>query len=308
MKKVFLVCVLVCLTQIVFAQKKKEMVATINELRTSVDSLQEVTSSQSETINTLKIELEDCKSTILQLQENMHSLQQSTFTMKQSLASLRERQDSLILQQNALPKSSLTLVTAKDSVVDFFIRYLACENWEDLLNYIVEPNRMKPIMKKYYDLNNHETLSYDPTIIKNAIKNVRPNVYVVNSRDWGCQVSLYYIVKTKEGYKVDWEASFMPYMPVGGMMVGETTTEWITIRDRYETLLYNNKYVEYNDNYVLKDSSLDKRLRTLLHGYASRNIIVKKKLIEETIGTGKNARKRQLLVIIDIIAEDWCRY
>lgn len=50
-------------------------------------------------------------------------------------------------------KQNVTLVTAKDSVVDVILKYRACDEWENLLKYVMEPNRVRPLMQSYYAKN-----------------------------------------------------------------------------------------------------------------------------------------------------------
>ena len=233
MKRIITLLLCGCMALSLSAQNKKEMQAIVTDLQTAVtnlqttiQALQTTINAQSMTIESLNSQLTDSKATIKDLQ--------------QSLKELSDKHAALEKQLSQQPGSGVFIpTTAQDSVAAFFVQFRALENWEDLVPYVMEADRVKPAMQKYYAKKGYGAKQYDPAKILGDIKKIKKNVYAVDVFPSHC-----YIIKTAEGYKVDWEASYLPKtVDLGAFLntqsVGSTVTVWTTVEiDTY----YDNSY------------------------------------------------------------------
>ena len=171
-KTTILSFVLFAVVQCVFAQNKKELLATIDQLNTKV-------TEQAKTIEALQLQLTTANNTIM------------------------------LLQQTVEAKKTGALVTAKDSIADVIIKFRACEEWEECLQYVMEPERVKPFMQSYYAAKGYNSKELEMKTIKNGVVKLKENLYKTR----GSGIGGFYIVKTSDGYKLDWEATY-DYNPV----------------------------------------------------------------------------------------------
>lgn len=287
MKKVILLCSMVVISLTLSAQNKKEMQASIENLQTNVESLQTMVNNQTKTIETLQTELNQTKSSLMLLQQNL-------LTQQQAISDLQAR-------QTATTNSATAIITRQDSVADFFVRYCAVEDWQDRLPMVMEPKNVKTLMKQYYDANGYgaQTLKYDD--IKNRVKKVKNNLYLVN--DW-C-----FIVVTPDGFKVDWKGSYMRYMSnataIKESSVGTTGTLWVKLRignsfdGGYHC--YPMQCAGSENGYVKIGTALDKKLQTMLQNGIGKMVIVKVRTIQEDRGNHK-------LEITELVSESWSQY
>lgn len=277
------------------AQNKKEMQAivadlqtTVSNLQTTIQALQTTINAQSMTIETLNGQLTDSKATIKELQ--------------QSVKALTDKQAALEKQLSQTPGSGVFVPqTAQDSVAAFFVQFRALENWEDLVPYVMESERVKPAMQKFYAKEGYGAKRVDPAKIVGSVKKAKKNVYVVSDH--------YYIVKTAEGYKIDWEASFLPntFDPksfLNTQPVGSTVTVWVSMKvyDMDDTY-WNGYWIEgygMDVSYVLKNSAMDKKLVQLCQD-GWKKMVVKVKVDKFSDGS-------KYLAPVEIVCEDYCKY
>lgn len=80
--------------------------------------------------------------------------------------------------------------------------YLKAKDWQERLKYVLEPDRVKPVMEKRYSTN------YTPPdkIKVNPVKPIKDQWFEVEAILNGDRIS-YYLQKTENGYKIDWESS-----------------------------------------------------------------------------------------------------
>jgi len=280
------------------AQNKKEMQAiiadlqtTVANLQTTIQALQTTINAQSMTIETLNGQLTDSKAAIRDLQ--------------QSVKALTDKQAALETQLSQTPGSGVFVPrTAQDSVAAFFVQFRALENWEDLVPYVMEPERVKPAMQKFYTKEGYGAKRYDPADVAGKIKKAKNNIYTVNVHP-NC-----YIIKTAEGYKVDWEASYLPntfdlQAFLNTQSVGSTTTVWaeVSIDTYYENSWWNKFYITGHDGdycYTEKNTAMDKKLRTLCQD-GRKKMVIKLKI-------DKNSDGSKYLAPIEIVCEDYSKY
>lgn len=281
------------------AQNKKEMIASITELQTKVAELQAITAQQNRTIDSLNLQLSGQKAILSATQQNISLLSQQQELFSQQLALLKEQSG----QQPKAPK----LETARDSVADFVVKYLSTENWEDLLPLIMEPERMKPIMQQFYQQKGYGAENKDFNEIRNSVVKIKSNLYKVNLWDD------YFVVKTDDGYKVDWEATMMHWMAnlnelLETQSLGATKTVWLKLYrvgsnidnlNRYSSSYPSGKY------YTRVGTSIDQQMQKLLIN-GDRQVVVKVKVNKAPDTKYKKGEK--YLEIIELVRDGWSNY
>lgn len=97
--------------------------------------------------------------------------------------------------------------TTNDSIIDIRKKIFSCETWQDQLQYVMEPERVRPLMEDYYTKNSYSSIELKDIggISVTRIQGKKHILYNVNN--WT------YFVKTDNGYKIDWEAT-KNYNPV----------------------------------------------------------------------------------------------
>ena len=233
----------------VSAQSKKEMQETINELNRNIGELKARTSMLEQ-----------------QLQE-----------AKQTIATLKQENEKL-KGQLASAAAAKPAMTYRDSIAEVLGKYFAAETWEERLDYVMEPDRVRPLMAKYYKMNPYE--SSTPSDIKSwKMRRYQGNKYLI----YIVRGDLY-VVKTPQGYKVDWEANY-EYNPTPVLEMKKIDGQEYIIRGYigdHQKYYSNNNFLEYSvsadlDAYVRKNSPVAKKLLELLPVDGYSRMIVKLK-------------------------------
>lgn len=95
--------------------------------------------------------------------------------------------------------------TTNDSLMDLRQKFYSCKTWEDQLQYVIEPERVRPLMEAYYKKETYSsTVNLDNDVNIKRFQGKNHVIYKVNRN---------YIVQTDDGYKIDWEAT-MEFNPV----------------------------------------------------------------------------------------------
>ena len=274
MKKFLITALLLVVTLSANAQSKKDLQNTINNLNQQVGQLKAMLDAKSEQLD----------------QAN------------QTIADLRQKLASGVAaaQQPA---------TYRDSIADLIEKYTNCTSWQEALRYVMEPERVRPIMQKYY-----ADTGFSPTIrtaeeIKNkAFRRINGKNYVI----YYCNG--YYAVQTPDGYRLDWEATAQ-YNPVTHTELADKIGQSAEIRGCFEYASgYENDYfrgfradgirsTNGKMTYFLteKGSAIDKRLFAMLKNGASIDMILKIKSDTESEGY-------QYFLITDIISTSFSKY
>lgn len=173
MKKFLINALLLVVTLSANAQSKQDLQNTINNLNQQVGQLKAMLDAKSE-------QLDQANQTIADL--------------RQKLAS-----GAAAAQKPA---------TYRDSIADLIEKYTNCASWQETLKYVMEPERVRPIMQKYYAGN-----GFSPTIwtAKEILKEAFRRFNGKNHTIYRCVN--FYAVQTPEGYRIDWEAT-VEYNPV----------------------------------------------------------------------------------------------
>ena len=222
MKKIVLSFLVCCIALSVSAQDKKEMLESIRTLQANQTTL----STQ-----------------LLTITQSLGVLQAENATLKERLAKLEADLAALRQQgSGAAPASGnkpASLQTAMDSVQTVWLAYFNSANPEEASQYVMDVQRVKPLMMKYYaEVKDWEQESYEWKSDR-QFKRIRPNVYKL--QDWE-----EYIIKTPQGYKIDWEAAVQYNTHTEAQMKGQPNRVFELRVDVQKNLHYvNNTWVEY---------------------------------------------------------------
>ena len=251
MKRLWMVVLLSSLmVTVTSAQSKKELQETINDLNQAIGELRG-------RISIMEQQLQEAKGTIA-------TLQQENMALKKQLAS-----DAA---------SAAKPMTYRDSIAAVLTEYLSAETWEGRLKNVMEPDRVRPLMEKYYQSKGYR--SSIPSDVTNwsfeKIQGKSHTIYKV--RDG------FYVVKTAEGYKVDWEAT-VEYIPFKVAEMKKVPGQEYVFRGwmmAYQYAYSNDTYLCYSigdDVYVYakKNTPVAKTLLELIPESDSSNIVVKLK-------------------------------
>lgn len=275
MKRTIILCVIMLMTMTcTFAQNKKELQTTIDQLNTKVAEQAKLIETQTKLIETLQSQLTTANNTITSLQQTMEA------------------------------KKNGALVSAKDSIADVIVKYRACEEWEERLQYVMEPERIRPLMQSYYAKKGFNSIELDFEAIKKGLVKLKENLFVTK----GLGIGGYYVVKTNEGYKVDWEAT-VEYNPIEVLelenMPGKTI-EWrgdIKISSDYEYKWYHRFFDMSSGKYMFteKGTKVDKDMFEIMKDGEYHSIIVKVKRTTDSDGDSSYD-------IVEVVSKNLSKY
>ena len=222
MKKIILSLLVCSIALSVSAQDKKELLENIKALQANQTTM----STQ-----------------LLTITQSLGVLQAENATLKERLAKL-EADLAAFRQQGGVsaPASGnkpASLQTAMDSVQTVWLAYFNSANPEEASQYVMDVQRVKPLMMKYYaEVKDWEQESYEWKSDR-QFKRIRPNVYKL--QDWE-----EYIIKTPQGYKIDWEAAVQYNTHTEAQMKAQPNRVFDLRLNVKKTLDYVNDYwVEY---------------------------------------------------------------
>lgn len=276
MKKFLINALLLVVTLSANAQSKKDLQNTINNLNQQVGQLKAMLDAKSE-------QLDQANQTIADL--------------RQKLAS-----GAAAAQKPA---------TYRDSIADLIEKYTNCTSLQEALRYVMEPERVRPIMQKYYaDKGFSPTMRSAEEIKNKAFRRFNGKNYVI----YMC--GYYYAVQTPEGYRLDWEAT-VQYNPVTCTELANKIGQSAEIRGCFwYRSYYDNDYyrafratdiddIDGKTTVFLteKGSAIDKRLFAMLQNGASMDMILKIKSLPDTDSEGY-----QYFLITDIISTSCSKY
>lgn len=174
--------------------------------------------------------------------------------------------------------------------------YLKAKDWQERLKYVLEPERVKPFMEKRYS-------KYEPLekIKVNIAKQIKDQWVEVDTVIWGknalggevSNTHHYYLQKTNDGYKIDWEASVglnsmtaaafkaqRPKEPMKFRVIGTLSDNYSPFGGNYVAETYwsvalkdgDENFIAYG--YIPKDSEDGKKLYELLKDGETHRLIL----------------------------------
>ena len=268
MKKSALLSLLLACTLSLSAQSKQDMQNTINQLNQQVGEL---------------------KATLAIKSEQLDQANQTIADLRQKLAS-----GSAAAQKPA---------TYRDSIADLIEKYTNCASWQETLKYVMEPERVRPIMQKYYAEKGFSPHIWTAEeILKEGFKRFSGKSHTI----YKCRN--FYAVQTPDGYRLDWEAS-VEYNPVTHTELADKIGQSAEIRGYFHyASYYDNDYfrgftADVDDTFFLteKGSAIDKRLFAMLKNGADIDMILKIKSLRDSEGY-------QYFLVTDIVSTSFSKY
>lgn len=278
MKKFLINALLLVVTLSANAQSKKDLQNTINNLNQQVGQLKAMLDAKSEQLD----------------QAN------------QTIADLRQK---LASEAAAAQKPA----TYRDSIADLIEKYTNCTSLQEALRYVMEPERVRPIMQKYYGEGFSPTMRSAEEIKNKAFRRFNGKNYVL----YECYG--YYAVQTPDGYRLDWEAT-NEYNPVTLTELADKIGQSAEIRgsfiyDSDEDNDYYRAFRAYGIGMVVingkstyflteKGSAIDKRLFAMFNNGAHyKDMILKIKSLPDT-----DSEYKKYFLITDIISTSFSKY
>jgi len=202
------------------AQNKKELEARIDELDKSLNDkvlrlYNEMTVKMTNLENeikagriqqeSLKAEIADARMTISLISNANANLEKKVSDLEQQVSILQQESTGITEHIKNPPKPEDVIISnpenERDSVVQMIQKYYAAETWEERLKYVIDPDRMRPVMAKYY------TTGY-----QSALKE-KKDISVVGGNFQNGEIILVYLAdrvtyvkKVNNQYLLDWEA------------------------------------------------------------------------------------------------------
>ncbi|MCR5193888.1 MAG: hypothetical protein K6D59_11400 [Bacteroidales bacterium] len=254
-----------------FAQNKKELAERINaqdekisllessikELQSSASSLQTNIKNLSETINLLEKKLK--------FQEDIINNQNSTIQqLQKDLASVKSA--SVAANPNAIISDPQN---EEDSIIQLIQLYFSAKKWEDRIPLVYKPEEAQKMMPKAYA---EGITRYE--VNKNKISIPGDNYKAGDKFIAKWDGSPIYIIKTPEGFKIDWIATSgydeVPLRNYNDLKMTEKNivhAEFRTMEDDGKSDLGNKYYTIFIDNTFVrlqKNSAAGQRLSQIV--------------------------------------------
>jgi len=158
--------------------------------------------------------------------------------------------------------------TVKDSAVETVRAYLAAATWRGRLPYVLDPERVRPFMEAHYSKGWKQ---YDFQILtQDEPKAGEGDCVEVEANILG-RLTVYYLKKTKAGYRIDWESS-AGFNPTS---VAEFHATKPTTPVKFRALAKLDSYYNYEfrgaDDIYWSIKIEDSGGETIGHGYAMKN-------------------------------------
>ena len=207
---------------------------------------------------------------------------------------------------------------------DIIKDYFGVEKWEERLSMVLDPEIAKPLMESYYDDWSPSELPKLERIMRvgsegevNMGEYVELKVTLSSVNAFGkrkIKTSPYYVKRTPNGYKINWQASLGINEMSWNVYRAQRPT--VPIEFRVQATLdhyYNYEFINaqhywwniYLENslygYVKKDSESGRRMYELLKDGKSHNLIVKIRFLPNGDPTGN------VVLIEDLISDSWLK-
>lgn len=323
LNKYLLTLLTIAIASSVAAQSKRQLQRQLDASQTKVEQLEievnDLRERLTKTNDNLKKALE---TNATQMDANATLTATNTdllrrLNLEKSRSGTGNRQiDSLVRLVNLLQLDTDFVINPRnkqDSIIAVLQPFYAARIWEDRLDYVLEPNKMKAAMVRHYN-------DYP---VRAIIKPGQVTFLKVDSLDMSLQKvgignNIIYLRKQNNSYKMDWAASHgLNQMPP--TLFKETKSEepmaFRVIATLSKTYLapYANKKNDYwsvelqtifpketFNAYVLKDSEEGRAIHALIEDGTSQRMIVKM-LKDQEDKTGNVTR------ITEFIQEDWSK-
>lgn len=170
-------------------------------------------------------------------------------------------------------------VNWRDSIAVLLMNYMSCETWESASQYVMEPEKVKVLMEKQYQNTGFESRYRSVDEIKHDMvtSKIKGNYHVIYRCVYPENKDTYYIVKTVDGYKIDWEAT-VGWSSATLDGISNAPNKDFEIRINLflrEAIKSNDNWREYGSLYVKKNSPIDKQLFKMLSDGKPKVMVIK---------------------------------
>ena len=307
----------------VFAQKKDELVQRITQLENSVVAIQNSMNAMQNTIDNLNTSLKlatDANALLenrLKFQEDVNATQTATIQqLQKEVAELKKA------KVDADPNAIITEPqNEEDSIISVIQQYYSAKKWEDRLPFVYQPEKVRPLMQKYY-ANDYSIITVDKTTVSIPGGNYKNgDKFIAGFRNKSGYAQRVYMRKTAEGFKIDWEAHTGYSAETLREYETREGTDKIIVRVEIDELLKPSSFEEdygigsnyfrvhdqnnFKNLYFLKSSTVGQRFYQLLKGSSKCYLMV------EVQGKRMNNidsyydDSRYFIFVNRIVKEDW---
>ena len=306
MKKIFVLVFAFTVASSAFSQNKKELVERITQLETTIEELK---GSVEKLQGNLKL-LNDANSLLekqVKFQEDVNSSQSETIKQLQ-----KDLDEAKRVSVAADPTAIITDPrNEEDSIISLVQHYWGAKRWENRLPLLYTPEKVKPMMAKYYANGMTRKVVDKNTIAIPGSGYKVGDKFVVDVCSTGRTMS---IRKTLEGFKIDWiatigydEESLANYINRQGTEknVVHFYLTYCKVDTYWDNYGLGEKYYDCGDVYVLKSSPVGQRMAQIMKENTSPR---GKEIVVEVQGkTLRNeyGNEKYFVFVNRIVKEDW---
>lgn len=253
MKTIQLICIFLLSVPFAFSQSKKDLQVQVDSLVYQIKKFESQQLNIIEKNKTIENELKNLQLNLTNVTTTMSFVSKSNLELENIVKSqtaliqkLSNQNDSLLKVFNVSgePKFILSPQNETDSIIYVIQQYYKAKKWEDRLPFVINSEAMKPLMAEAY---RDEFNSY--SIEKSQISVPGSNFPISKTFKVFVDGNTVYIKKTKDGFKIDWEAT-TGYNPKS---IAAFKSEKSTIPTTFRTTLKLNDF--YWDSYGLTKSN-----------------------------------------------------
>lgn len=167
----------------------------------------------------------------------------------------------------------------RDSIAILFVNYYSSETWEDASKHVMEPERVKYLMQLEYQDTGFPSRLLSKEEIKHdyCMRKIQGRNHIIY-RCIRLDKSEYFVIKTDDGYRIDWEASCLS-SPSMEIIKDSPNNEFEIKTTLYVADLTNDKWNRYgSDFWVKKNTPIDNALFKLLKN-GGKHMLVKIKYV-----------------------------
>lgn len=286
------------------AKKKREIrdsviAATPVSIRELQTKLSELESSYQSSVEYLQQEIGNLRSDKEKLDKTIQQQQTKIHALEQELEALKKGElDEYISKP----------VTTEDSIVYLVQQYYGAKRWTDQLQYVLDPSRVEPLMRRYY------SGGYSPEKVKKSLISVdEDDVPVGRVTRVDADMYTVYVKRTADGLKIDWQAttgtdeySFEAFRAekstvtrqfrVTARLGSEFASDYGITAAKY----YNVRIGE--SAFVLKASEAGKQLYEVVKDGFAHDVILQVRYEKKNIKSGYT---RMFPIIVGFVKEGW---
>jgi hypothetical protein len=203
MKSLFVTLLIASFFSSAICQSKKDFQAQMDSLIIQVKKIESMNSQLESELKNLQLNLTNVTNTMSFVSKSNLDLEAQVKTQLSLIQKLIVQNDSLLKVFNISGEAKFVVSPANesDSIVYVIQNYFKAKKWEDRLIYVLNAEKVKPLMASTYQN------GYKSEIFEKALINITAENYQVGKTfKVFVDGKTVYMKKTNEGFKIDWEA------------------------------------------------------------------------------------------------------